>query len=143
MQGSVLLVGGLAGAGLFLWLDPTAGGRRRALMRLADVALCDRVRRRLGHVVSSPHAIDVAADGGRVVLTGAVAGAERRAVISAVARVPGVEYVDDFLDDPVDEAPLDGTEPIAARSLTLPARPLVLAALTAGLALATALRAIR
>jgi hypothetical protein len=122
-------------------------GRLERLVRpgarsVEDAALRDRVRRRLGHVVSSACAIAVEADGGRVVLTGDVAGADRRAVISAVARVPGVEYVDDFLDDPVDEAAPYG-RPADARTLNLPAAPVVVAALTAALAMYTALRAIR
>jgi hypothetical protein len=72
-----------------------------------------------------------------------VAGAERRAVISAVARVPGVEYVDDLLGSTGDSASLYDAEPIDTGSLTLPAAPVVVAALTAGFALYTVLRALR
>ena len=76
-----------------------------ARLGLADVAvasdgvLCERVRARLKHVVSYPRAIQVAAAKGRVVLTGAIPRGERHAAIAAVARVAGVESVDDCLDE--------------------------------------------
>jgi hypothetical protein len=89
-------------AGLRARLRQLSGRSTNATPAVFDDVLRDRVRARLGHVVSHPGAIDVVAEGGRVVLTGAIPGAERRAAIAAVARVAGVEAVDDCLDEAAD-----------------------------------------
>jgi hypothetical protein len=114
MRGLLTFVGGLgAGASLMLLLDPAEGGRRRASLRdrlgramrateTADAALCDRIRGRLGHVVSYPRAIDVSAEDGRVMVTGAIPRSERPGAIAAIARVAGVRSVDDCLDETED-----------------------------------------
>lgn len=65
---------------------------------VSDVTLVERVRARLGHVCSHPHAIEVRAKGnGEVELKGPVESDEAERMIAAVARVPGVRGIDDDL----------------------------------------------
>jgi uncharacterized membrane protein len=125
------------GAALMYYLDPYAGGRRRALLRdqvvhaarllrqgrritardfvnraeglwaeatrwlraepHSDVELVERVRARLGRVVSHPHAVRVAASEGCVELTGPILVREVDLLLESVRRVPGVREVHDRL----------------------------------------------
>jgi uncharacterized membrane protein len=125
------------GATLMYYLDPHAGGRRRALLRdrLAhaarllrqgrritardfanrarglwaeatrglraepgsDAEIVERVRAKLGRVVSHPHALRVAAAEGRVELTGPILAREVDALLECVRHVPGVREVHDRL----------------------------------------------
>ena len=57
-----------------------------------------RVRSKLSRVASNAHAIDVAADQGRVTLTGPVVAEEREAIMDLVQSIPGVESVRARLD---------------------------------------------
>lgn len=59
--------------------------------------LAAQIRSRMGHLVSHPHAIDVSAEEGRVVLEGPILAKEADALVSAVARMRGVDHVDDRL----------------------------------------------
>lgn len=59
--------------------------------------LVERIRARLGHCVSEPSAIDVHADGNRVVLSGRVAAGEVESLKNEVRAVPGVGEVEDHL----------------------------------------------
>ena len=52
-----------------------AGSRLRRT-ELDDEILRDRVRSKIGHVVSHPHAVEVTAEGGRVLLSGPVLASE-------------------------------------------------------------------
>jgi hypothetical protein len=74
---------------------------RGALRRRAtdDVVLCERVRARLGRVVSHPHAIDVKATAGRVMLSGPIVQAEAKKLVRAVERVDGVREVVNALEE--------------------------------------------
>jgi hypothetical protein len=63
-----------------------------------DGVLVERVRAKLGRVVSHPHAIDVNAMNGYVRLRGPVLQPEAIRLVRAVARVPGVRDVIDALD---------------------------------------------
>lgn len=63
-----------------------------------DLQLIERVRARIGRVVSNPHAIQVGAHDGRVMLSGPVLAAEAGALVDATRAVPGVVSVDDHLD---------------------------------------------
>jgi hypothetical protein len=64
-----------------------------------DDVLVARVRAKLGHVCSHPHAIQVNAKGnGCIELKGPVLAKEARSVLSAVAHVPGVRLLDDDLE---------------------------------------------
>lgn len=63
-----------------------------------DDLLVARVRSRLGHVVSSPRAIEVDASAGRVALSGQILAHEHGGLLRAIAAVPGVAQVDDNLE---------------------------------------------
>lgn len=72
----------------------------RALRRrgpVPDEILIERVRAKLGRFVSHPRAIDVTADEGRVLLTGAVLASEHAKLLQCVAAVRGVTAVADGL----------------------------------------------
>jgi len=126
------------GATLMYYLDPQAGGRRRALLRDqlvhggrllrqgrritardfvnraqglwaeatrrllhaqpgSDAELVERVRARLGRVVSHPHAVRASVSEGCVELTGPILASEVDALIECVRGVPGVREVHDRL----------------------------------------------
>lgn len=63
-----------------------------------DDVLAERVRSRLGRVVSHPGAIDVVANQGIVTLRGPVLAREHQTALRAVERVPGVKAVHDQLE---------------------------------------------
>jgi hypothetical protein len=62
-----------------------------------DLVLIERVRARLGRVVSHPHAIQVGARDGRVALSGAILADEAGSLLRAVRSVRGVREIDDHL----------------------------------------------
>ncbi len=79
-----------------------------------DAALIGRVRAELGRVVSHPHAIEVAADGGHIALIGPILSYEVRPLLKAVRRVAGVRAVSDQLtvyNEPGSVSALQGGEP--------------------------------
>src|SRR5918994_1364966 len=81
---------------------------------VSDDVLIGRVRAELGRVVSHPHAIEVAAGGGHVTLTGPILGHEVRPLLRVTRRVPGVRAVSDQLtvySDPTHVSSLQGGEP--------------------------------
>jgi hypothetical protein len=87
----------LGGAGLDL-AHRAAGllARARGVLRrrpVDDGVLVERVRAKLGRLVSHPHAVDVNAIDGYVRLRGAVLQSEVPRLVRAVARVPGVRDV--------------------------------------------------
>jgi uncharacterized membrane protein len=63
-----------------------------------DKKLVERVRARLGRVVSHPRAITVEAEQGSVVLRGPVLSSERLKLIATVHTIPGVKEVRDELE---------------------------------------------
>jgi uncharacterized membrane protein len=63
-----------------------------------DSIIVERVRSRLGRVVSHPRAIDIAVHDGRAIVRGHVLESEAAALIGAVERVPGVRSVIDRLE---------------------------------------------
>jgi hypothetical protein len=63
-----------------------------------DGVLVERVRARLGRLVSHPHAIQVNAIDGRVHLRGVILELEVPRLVSTVSRVPGVREVINALD---------------------------------------------
>lgn len=129
----------LLGAGLMYLMDPTEGGRRRALVRdkgarawhrssrvvgkagrdlknrargrvaeavsrfrggdAPDAVIEERVRSKLGRVVSHPGAVEVESVGGSVILTGPVLRSETASLIAAVQSVPGVVDVENRLEE--------------------------------------------
>jgi len=64
----------------------------------SNEVLVERVRARLGRLVSHPGAIDVAASGGAITLTGPVFGAEVDQLTRGVAAVAGVTSVENQLE---------------------------------------------
>jgi len=73
----------------------------RARLRKEDVSdpvLVERVRAKIGRVVSHPRAIVVAADQGRVTLSGPILAGEVDDLLSAVAAVRGVSGVENRLE---------------------------------------------
>lgn len=62
-----------------------------------DDVMVERVRAKLGHVVSHPHAIEVGAKHGRVTLRGPILASEVDRLLEVVAAVRGVTGVDDRL----------------------------------------------
>lgn len=72
-----------------------------------DLQLIERVRAALGRVVSHPHAIQVGANRGRIVLSGPILSAEVEPLLDTVGAVPGVTEVDSHLV----EHPEPGTIP--------------------------------
>lgn len=76
-----------------------------------DKILCDRVRSKIGRVVSHPADIEVTSLEGRVKLLGSVLALEADQLLSTVAKVKGVKDVDcqlQFLEN--DDASLSGPE---------------------------------
>lgn len=62
-----------------------------------DLQLIERVRARMGRVVSHPHAIQVGAQGGRVTVSGHVLASEVGPLLDAVRAVWGVDDVEEHL----------------------------------------------
>jgi hypothetical protein len=71
--------------------------RRNGTSTPDDLQLIERVRSRIGRVVSHPHAIHVGAYNGRVTVSGPILTPEMPALLRAVRGVPGVAQVDDHL----------------------------------------------
>jgi osmotically-inducible protein OsmY len=66
--------------------------------RVPDAVVAERVRSRVGHVVSHPGSIEIAAQDGRVTLAGPALTRELDPLLRKVARVRGVTAVENKLD---------------------------------------------
>jgi uncharacterized membrane protein/osmotically-inducible protein OsmY len=66
--------------------------------RASDEVLIERIRSKMGRVVSHPHSIEVTADKGRVTLRGPVLESEADALLECVSSVPGVTGVENNLE---------------------------------------------
>jgi uncharacterized membrane protein len=102
-----------------------------------DEVVAERVRARLGHVVSHAHAIEVSVRDGHVTLRGPILAAEAEEALREVAKVPGVRGVTDELERHAtsDSVPaLQGESTKRGREMWTPAKRG--AAITGGLALA-------
>jgi uncharacterized membrane protein len=62
-----------------------------------DLVLIERVRAKMGRVVSHPHAIQIGAHDGRITLSGPIVGGEAAPLLDAVRSVWGVSGIDDHL----------------------------------------------
>jgi len=78
-----------------LWAE--ASRRFRAGAMVPDRELTERVRSKLGRVVSHPHAIEVAVRDGRVTLSGPILMEEVHPLVSCVEGIEGVKSVEDRL----------------------------------------------
>src|SRR5262245_37203802 len=64
-----------------------------------DAALAERVRSRIGHVISHPHAIRIRADPqGRVTISGPVLADELKDLLAAAKSTPGVREIIECLE---------------------------------------------
>lgn len=115
--------------------------RARRPMRATpeELVLIERVRSRLGRVATHPHALQVGALGGRIVLSGPILAAETATVLAAVRAVPGVRDVESHLDvhdEPGSVPSLQGGRPQHERRVNVMASPVARAVGLAGVALA-------
>jgi hypothetical protein len=62
-----------------------------------DEILLERVRSRIGHVISEPHSISTTVRGGTVTVGGIMARAEKKRLLKEIRGVPGVHKVEDLL----------------------------------------------
>lgn len=85
--------------------------------RAIDPVLVQRVRSRIGHLVSHPHAIDVQAQDGRIVLSGPILGAEVDSALRAAWTVPGVKEVINRLESHENSEGVAGLQGGAPRQL--------------------------
>jgi uncharacterized membrane protein len=113
-----------------------------------DAVLVGRVRAELGRFVSHSHAIEVAAEGGHITLSGPILAEEVRPLLRCVRRVPGVRAVSDRLtvhEDATGVSSLQGGQPALGSRFELlqenwsPAARLAVGSMGAGL-MASALR---
>jgi hypothetical protein len=103
-----------------------SGAAARTLDRLveeevpADDVLVERLRARLGRLVSHPGAIDVVASGGTVTLTGPVFEAEVDQLVEGVAAVAGVTAVENKLEPHHDAAHVSALQGPGPRTVPSP-----------------------
>jgi len=104
---------------------------------VTDSVLVERVRSKIGRLVSQPRAIEVAADQGRVTISGPILAGEVDNLLSAVASVRGVAGVESRLEvhHQADVPALQGGKPPSARSGGTPSPTVRLVVGTAGGAL--------
>jgi uncharacterized membrane protein len=76
-----------------------AGSRLKRGEGVSDEVLVERVRSKMGRVVSHPHSIQVSADHGRVRLSGPILEREAVRLLSCVSSVRGVESIDNQLQE--------------------------------------------
>lgn len=77
-----------------LWAESVRWFRER---HVSDRELAERVRAKLGRVVSHPHALDVSVRDGQVTLSGPILAHEVEPLLACVQRVTGVGVVEDRL----------------------------------------------
>jgi hypothetical protein len=63
-----------------------------------DEVLLERVRSRMGHVISEPHSISTSVRAGTVTVGGTMARTEKKRLLKEIRNVPGVRKVEDRLD---------------------------------------------
>jgi osmotically-inducible protein OsmY len=75
--------------------------RTRSLLTqswVTDEVLAERVRSKIGHVVSHPGVIEVSAEDGLVILAGPILAGEVEELLASVSRVPGVTGLSNRLE---------------------------------------------
>jgi hypothetical protein len=65
---------------------------------VSDEKLVSRIRAKLGHLTSHPHAIEVSVQSGRVTLRGPILTTEVHGLLRALAKIPGVTNVENQLE---------------------------------------------
>lgn len=81
---------------------------------IADDVLVERIRSKLGRCVTQPSAIRVAANQGRVTLTGPVRASESDGLVGAIERMRGVQGIDNRLERQVEEWAEPESQPIGS-----------------------------
>lgn len=84
---------------------------------ISDDTLVARVRAKMGHVIPTPHAVEVRAEGGWVTLAGDLPGDDAERLLHAVARVRGVRGVENQLR-PGEAGAIEDAPPAPAPSPT-------------------------
>jgi len=77
---------------------------------VSDEVLVERVRSRMGRVVSHPHSINVTADNGRVTLSGPIFKNEVPRLIVTASSIPGVTGVENVLEAHVEAGDVPGLQ---------------------------------
>ncbi len=75
--------------------------RTRSLLTrswVSDQVLAERVRSKVGHILSHPGSVEVSVEGGRVILAGPILAREVEDLMARVSRVPGVTGVENRLE---------------------------------------------
>ena len=83
-----------------------------------DEVLVERVRARLGRLVSHPGAIEVTARGGTITLVGPIFKAEVEQLLEGIAAVPGVTAIDNRLDAHVEASHVSALQGPGPRKIT-------------------------
>ena len=71
---------------------------RMSEQQVPDDILIERVRAQLGRPVSHPHAVEVRAENGCVVLSGPILADEAEELIRLISRIPGVRSIESELE---------------------------------------------
>lgn len=79
-------------------LGPRVRARIRPEEQLPDEVLAERVRSKMGVIVSHPHAVEVRVDGGEVTLQGQILQREAKVLVRRVKRMAGVRQVLECVD---------------------------------------------
>lgn len=74
-----------------------ARSRCEATEHVSDEVLLERVRSRIGHVISEPHSMSITVRGGTVILSGTMAHNGKKRLLKEVRDVPGVRKVEALL----------------------------------------------
>ena len=77
-----------------------------------DGRLTERIRSRLGHVVSNPRAVELRVVNGRVALEGTIASAEVERLLAAIRSIPGVRGIANGLVVHVSPEPSAAPSPV-------------------------------
>jgi uncharacterized membrane protein len=89
----------------------------------SDHEIAERIRQRVGAVVSHPRAIDIRADGGRVTLSGPVLADEVGALLATVGATRGVQGIDNRLEVHREPGTVPGLQGAPARRRRLGTLP--------------------
>lgn len=117
---------------------------RRSTIPLNDIQLNERVRSRLGRLVTHPRAVETQVDDGCLHLRGTVLNAELGPLMSGLWAIPGVRSIDNgltLLDEPANEPALKGGADERSRGLSRlkgAALPIIAIATPIAIALGTA-----
>lgn len=90
---------------------------RLSAEEIDEEVLVERVRSKLGRLVSHPSSIEIKSDEGRVTISGPVLSSEVTGLIRGIAAVKGVKAVDDRLDEYDEPADVPGLQGQGSRPI--------------------------